>query len=133
MGRNIIQLPREDWRERLFWTSIAGSLIALLLFALVALAEWGERAESTPTAGFAAQPGSTGLMADLLIPPPAPPTPFMLALPQLPAVSTAARKDPGPACRRGASDVDGRPLPVFVVRRELCPAARPIQARSTAP
>jgi hypothetical protein len=125
MGRDTIRVPREDWRERLFWTSLAGALIALLLFGLVSLAEWGE-STGTKMAGVSAQPGSTSLMADSLIPPPAPPNPFSAPLPQLPAVGTAPRagRAPRPECGRGADEHTGRPEPLFAVRGELCAIAQ---------
>ncbi len=57
MDRNSARIPRDDWRERLFWTSLAAGLIAFLLFGLVALSQWGERAEATPMPGVSAPAG----------------------------------------------------------------------------
>ena len=119
MGRNTIQAPQDDWRERLFWTSLAVALIALLLLGLVGLAQWGARA---PLAGLHAMPGSTGLMADLLIPPPAPPMPFTAPLPPLPAVGAGAAPRAGPRleCSASAERHREHPAPLFPVKGELC-------------
>jgi hypothetical protein len=57
MDRNSARIPRDDWREHLFWTSLAAGLIAFLLFGLVALSQWGERAEATPMPGVSAPAG----------------------------------------------------------------------------
>ena len=57
MGRNSVPTLRDGWRERLLWRSLATALIALLLFGLIALAEWGERADAAPIAGLATQIG----------------------------------------------------------------------------
>ena len=126
MGRQIVQMPREDWRERLFWTALAGGLIALMLGGLIALAEWGELAEEPVGVRVAAQPGSTGLMADLLIPPPAPPTPFAVPLPQLPAVGAApaAGPDPLPECGEVAVAVAWVEQPLVAVSERLCAPSR---------
>ena len=117
MGRNPIRIPQEDWRERLFWTSLAVALITLLLLGLVGLAQWSERA---PLAGLHAMPGSTGLMADLLIPPP--PLPFTAPLPLLPAVGAGAAPRAGPRreCAANAERHREHPAALFPVNGDLC-------------
>ena len=123
MGRNTIQIPQDDWRERLFWTSLAVALISLLLLGLVGLARWGERAPQGGVAGAEAMPRSTGRMADLLIPPPAPPTPFTPPLLQLPAVAAPPRAATEPECAAGAALHRTRSRPQFPVRGEQCGVA----------
>lgn len=116
MGRNSVQTLRDGWRERLFWGSLATALIALLLFGLIALAEWGERADAAPIAGVATQPGSTGLMADVLTRALAPLPPFVLPLPQLPAVGAA----PSAWTECGSEDSGARNRRRLALQAELC-------------
>jgi len=120
MGRIQAPTPREDWRERLFWGSLALLLIGFLLFGLVALARWGDATAALQAHGRV--PGSTSVLADLLVPPPAPPTPFASPVPPLPEVGAAPRaaRESLVYCNRERAGGPARPVALGPVGHDWC-------------